>query len=190
MLYVEEVLKDIIENVVSPKLLPQLTDLDRGYKGVNFLYGKPAEIIGTLANKTKSETEKYSKYPLVALFFDFPEKLNPRSGIEVEATLSGVICTSNTKYKETVKSLDYSFKSVLVPILETLQDAIVKDARIAQKRVIDLEMKITRRPYWGSGMGLKYYSNGKENIFADYLDAIEFENLKIELFNEKMSCKK
>ena len=72
-IFVDEVLKDIIETKVTPAILAQLQEADPNITGVHFKHGHIREIIKELEDLSKGTTTKTERYPLFALLRDFPE---------------------------------------------------------------------------------------------------------------------
>lgn len=164
---------DYFEQVVrktSQKLLGDLQAFDSGITGVHYEHGHPVEIIETLMQKDRSQTLIFNKYPLVALFQDFPEKwLNE---YQMEATVNIIICNSTVNTLKAKERYDRNFIPVLYPIYDELISQIEK-----HPNTIGYSPNHTKvdRLYWGRN-GL--YGN-KANTFNDYLDAVELLNFKI-----------
>lgn len=97
----------IVESI-SAKLLTDLKQIDKNITGVHYLHGHPQEIIETLQQKDKSEKYQFEKYPLVCLFQDFPEKINPKTGL-IEVSLHIVICNSSRPDYKAPERYDTNF---------------------------------------------------------------------------------
>ena len=84
-----DLFRDIVA-AVSSKLSPLLQEYDPVITGVHYLHGHPMEIIETLADYSKGSTTKYDRFPLIALFQDFPEQMGSAPGFySHSALLSG-----------------------------------------------------------------------------------------------------
>jgi len=58
-----DIISDIVDKVKAELALTEKT--------CYYLYGHPQEIFNILTLKSNSETFKYSKYPLIALYLDY-----------------------------------------------------------------------------------------------------------------------
>ena len=141
-----------------------------------YLYGHPLEIFNILAEKSKSETFKYSKYPLIALFQDFEEKVNVAETIVENITLVIMMQTSKT-YKAPNR-----YTNTFTPTLQPLYELLIKHIK-RSKYVTSEDYQHTKidRLYWGKS---DEFGNGG-NIGNDALDAIVISGLNLKVF----SCK-
>jgi len=166
MTYNYKPIVDIFTDIVTDvRAKYNVTDGDAPY----YLYGHPVEIVNILSKKTNNSTLKFKKFPLIVLFMDFAEDVQPE-GRNVSLRLAIVTDTKPTFY--TADRYTNTFKTVLYPIWELLHQAILDSNYIDS---VSLAYAKTDRPYWGR-QGL--YGN-EGNIFNDFVDAIEIDNLEI-----------
>ena len=81
---------------VSTVLLSQLQAFDATITGVHYQYGHPIEIIETLKQMDEAKAYKFSRYPFVGLFQDFPENVG-EVGFNGEVTLHMIIARFTTQ---------------------------------------------------------------------------------------------
>lgn len=158
---------------VSAELLPQLQAVDPKITAVHYEHGHPLEIIETLQHKTAANQFKYQKYPLVALFQDFPERITNTPGFEAEVRLNMVIARGSDMRFKADKRYEYNFEPVLYPIYRALMQAINDHPAFMSYGPTLIEHTKYDRLYWGRE-GL-YGNTG--NIFNDWLDCIEIRDL-------------
>lgn len=142
-----------------------------------YMHGHPLEIINTLAQKDKHDTEKFNKYPLIALFQDFTETMGESHFIRSSAVLNLVIVNVTSPDWTAADRYDNNFRTVLYPLYDLLIKHIVESGFFhnVDSGLVDHE-KIDRL-YWGrSGL----YGN-ESNIFNDRIDAIEIQDLTLDL---------
>lgn len=157
---------------VSAKLTPEFYAIDSGITGVHYIHGHPKEIIETLAQRDKSETFMFHKYPLISLFQDFPEKVI--NDYSVEVSLNIVICKSTLPEYKAKERYEKNFYPFLYPIYSELINQIKRHPNTT--KYFSDYTKIDRL-FWGrSGL----YGN-TANKFNDHLDALELVNLKIQI---------
>lgn len=168
------VFRDIVEKV-SDKLTPQLQTYDSLITGVHYEHGHPLEIVETLTQKDKSNTHRFKKYPLVALLQDFPEHNNRNGFDEIEPVFRVLIIRATKPTFKAAERYDYNFVPVLYPIYEELLKQIDKSPVFLTYGVTTISHTKIDHPYWGRD-GLW----GKEgNIFNDWVDCVEIQNLKL-----------
>lgn len=168
---------DIISEAVartSDKLLPQLQKYDNLIQGVHYDHGHPVEIIETLKQKDKSDTLVFKKYPAVFLFQDFKETVS-QAGIATSARLHILIVAATSREYKASERYDKNFRPILYPIYLELKNQILKSGKVLAD-VLSFEK--TDRLFWGK-QGL--YGN-EGNVFNDYLDAIEIQNLDLKFY--------
>jgi hypothetical protein len=177
-IYVYEIIEDLVSKV-STKLMPTLQAFDSLITGVHFDHGHPSEIIETLQQKDKSGTNLvFDKYPLVALFHDYPERFNQEVGIRGSVTLHMIIARSTEPTYKSSDRYDNNFKPVLYPIYGELMKQIIKSPYfMGAQSVNQLSHTKIDRLYWGRE-GL-YKNEG--NVFNDFIDCIEIRDLELKL---------
>lgn len=174
----------IVEKV-NLKLTPQLQAIDSKITGVHYQYGHPLEIIKTLGNFDSGVASKFKKYPLVAFFLDSTvDRTDPQFYGEQSVNLAIIRACKNPN--QTAKERDeFNFIPVLTPIYMALLDEIrLRGDLFSGVSRTDIPHRVTNRYYWGKS-GL--YGNDK-NIFNDWVDAIEINNLKLKI--NKSYCPK
>lgn len=152
-----------------------LTDASVGIPEVvlNYHHGHGLEIVNTFIEITKS-TSKLEQFPAICLLQDITEKVTV-NGYEREADLNIIILTDS---KQTYKAAD-RYTNTFEPILYNLYDLFME--RLEHSNYVSPEdppHDKTDRLAWGKS-GL--YGN-TANIFNDFIDAIEIDNLKIKTF--------
>lgn len=169
-----------IVGLVSTNLLAYLQSIDPKIEAVHYQHGHPKEIIETLAQKDKSSTMQFSKYPLVALFQDFPERHTGEIGFDSEVSLHIVIVQSTLATYKADERYSKNFKPILYPIYYELLKQFNFSKRFSTYGVSTIPHTKIDRLYWGKE-GL-YGSEG--NIFNDRLDCIEIRDLRLKV-NQK-----
>jgi hypothetical protein len=172
-MYIVDEFADIVAKV-SESMTEQLQIVKPSITGVHYLVGHYTEIQRRLIDKDGSRTEKYKKYPLIALFQDFVERRNPESGFYAECTLQLIIAYYTESEDYTEDRYEKVFKPILYPIYKELMGQIEKNKNIVENKDNASHEKIDR-PHWGAPG--KYGNEGY--IFTDALDAIELRNLKL-----------
>jgi hypothetical protein len=137
-----------------------------------YLHGHPLEIINILSEKSANSRFKYEKYPLIALFQDFKENVT----ITGRTVNLNILIITESK---AVWNAPERYLNTFNPVLYPLWDLLIKN--IKRSKYIDNKMELTYdktdRLFWGK-QGL--YGT-EANIFNDFIDAIEIENLKLEI---------
>lgn len=164
-----QIMKEVVAKV-EQKVLTTLQQVNSDIKTIHYEHGHYIEINTTLQERDASKSFFNKKYPLVALFEDIKEV--QKFGYK-ECSLTMVICFST---KEEYKSED-RYNDVIKPILEPIYLELLNQLQ-SHPDLMGYENpphnKINR-PYWGVPT-----KNGNiENIFSDFLDAIEINNLKL-----------
>lgn len=158
---------------VSAELTPKLALLDTAITGVHYSHGHPMEIIQTLREKDQSKTFKFKRYPLIALFQDFPED-HSQIGFQAEVTLHLIIARmTNPEYKAHDRYAK-NFKPFLYPIYQRFIYELGRHKAFKISTGTPKHTKIDRL-FWGKS-GLL---GNTENTFEDWIDCIEIKNLKL-----------
>ena len=173
--YIVDVMREVVGRV-SAKLTPSLIALDSNITGVHYDHGHPLEIINTLADKDKSNTFTFRKYPLVALFQDFPESKG-EIGFDSEVTLHMIIARSTVNTYKAQERYEKNFKPFLYPIYQELLNQIWLSKPFNVKSAGQIQHTKIDRLYWGKE-GL-YKNEG--NVFNDFIDCIEIKDLKLKV---------
>ena len=139
---------------------------------LNYHHGHPLEIIDLFKQATHSDTVKYEQFPAICLFQDIPEKHSTFT-VQREASLNIVILTDTKKDYEANDRYTYTFIPTLIPLYE----AFIEELKCSEVQILNENYDYFERLYWGKS-GL--YGN-QANIFNDFIDAIEINNLKIRI---------
>jgi len=140
---------------------------------IQYMYGPVEEIEANLIAIAKNYGlpggGSKPRYPLIAVFQDFPENREGTGGYYADVTLPIVLIatlTSNT-YKAPQR-YENSFKPVLYPIYELFLEELARSGSI-----IGTEQAHTKydRLYYGK--------RSLGTAVSDYVDAIELNNLKL-----------
>lgn len=139
---------------------------------INYHYGHPLEIINTFKSKGHSEGYGREVFPAICLFQPIPEK--HVIGDYRTAKLNMVIVTDTKREYEASQRYTYTFKPVLIPLYEMLFEQMKCSGTI---EVTEDNYDYVEHLFWGKN-GL--YGN-TSNIFNDFVDAIEINNLNIQI---------
>jgi hypothetical protein len=145
-------------------------------KTIHYIYGHPLEITESLQQMTATPSVSVTKFPMIALLTDFPERKGIE-GVYSDVTLNLIIATLTDRHYKAHQRYVTSFKPTLYPIYNEFITQLYKCSYfelVAPERVDHTKYD---RLYLGR-MGL-YGKNG--NLFNDYIDAIEIENLKLKV---------
>lgn len=162
---------DVIGSVVD--LVEEQTGLT-----INYMYGHPLEVTESLQQMTATPSVSKTKFPLIALLTDFPERKG-LDGVYSEVTLNIIIATLTDRNYKAHQRYVNTFKPTLYPVYNEFVNKLYHChdfELVAPERVEHVKYD---RLYWGR-TGLY----GKEgNLFNDYIDAIEIDNLRLKLKN-------
>lgn len=181
-IFVVDVMRDVV-GAVSTALTPSLQSIDSNITGVHYEHGHPLEVIETLAQKDATDQYYLEKYPLIAVFQDFRERFGNNAGYYTDVSLNIVICNATLPEYKAGERYDKNFRPILYPIYEELMEQIRLEPRIMTYGFDTMRYDKYDRLYWGR-QGL--YGN-EGNIFNDWLDAIEIQNLELRINN--INCK-
>lgn len=167
-----------IVQAVSNKLTPQLQAVDEMITGVHYQFGHPIEIINTLGEFTKGETSRFDKYPLVAFFLDSTVSRG-EVGYYGEQEINMAIIRASKFPTHTADQRDlYNFIPVLTPIYQELLNQIALRGDLFNIQSAEtIPHKYTNRYYWGK----EEMYGSKANIFNDWVDAIEINNMRLKI---------
>jgi len=161
---------DIIEDVVDSMTLE-----------CYYLYGHPVEVVNTLSEWSKHPTKKTEKFPLIMLFQDFEERKGTMQGINSEVSLNIVIATNTLNSYKSEERYTNNFKAILYPLYDEFIDRIKLSGYFESTLFPHNKFD---RVYWGK-TGL-YGNDG--NMFNDFIDAIEIQNLDLKILNNFKNC--
>lgn len=160
--YIVEIIGQVAQRV-SDALLPTLA------KPIFYTYGRPTQITTTLQELTQSIPQT-AKYPLIALFQDFPETRGNQNGYYANVTFPKiVIATLSDKSKKNQARYDDNFKPTLYPIYQEFMKQLARHSEIIIQDPNDIPHVKWDRP------GTLPAAEG----FNDFIDAIEITNLQL-----------
>lgn len=172
--YWVDIIEEIVTAVRNDTDKPAALDADEPF----YMYGHPLEIINTLAKKDKHDVQKYNKYPIIALFQDFTETMGENQFVQSTVQDLNIIIAVNTS-PDYVSSERYTntFKPTLYPLYNLLIKHILKSKWFNNIDPGLVPHKKTDHVFWGRP-GLY---GSERNIFNDTIDAIEIQDLSLEL---------
>ncbi|MDR1155073.1 MAG: hypothetical protein LBL04_10190 [Bacteroidales bacterium] len=148
-------------------------------KKVFYQYGNIIELDGILQSYSNSTKEfREQKYPAIFLLTDFRERRNSHPDYETEAFLQLLIVEGSMKEYSTADRYGKVFKPVLHPIYEAFIKQLEKDSRIVKQKYGVLPHDFINRSLI-SGFELRTQSGKTKNLFSDYIDAVEINNLNL-----------
>lgn len=174
---VTELFRTIVDKV-SVKLTPQFKTLDSTITGVHYAHGHPLEIMETLAEKDKSQSLKFQRYPLVALFQDFPERYFADPNIQAEGTFQLIIAMRTNNTYKVEDRYSKNFEPYLYPIYEELLTQIFNSGFFLLQSETLIQHTKYDRLYWGR----ESLFGGQANMFNDFLDVIEIRDLRLKFY--------
>lgn len=190
---VVEIMGDIVAGLPLQKdsrsgllLSERLQAANPDIKNIHYLYGHPTELIQVMMERSKDpgidgEGGKYDMYPVVMLYTDFPEVYDRGvSGYYATVTLQMIIAYMTSPNLRAAQRLEQNFKPILLPIYEALMQGIMRSGAFAvqaQKRIPHTKYD---RYFWGT-QGLY---GGNANMFNDFIDAVEIQNLTLRVSNQ------
>jgi len=178
---------DVFETVVDDVRAdynPIATAYNSPDKEPYYIYGHQLEITNRLTKKNDG-SEKFEKYPLIALFQDFTEdhgNPDPRIDYTIPFTVIIVASTENTYISK--ERYDNVFKTTLYPLYRLLLQKIDRSPYIitdSEERIKHLK---TDRLFWGTA---GTYGN-QALIFNDNLDAIEINFSGLDIIKTYTQC--
>lgn len=174
-LYIVDIIGEVVEKT-SEKLLSKL--------GIPILYeyGRSIQILTVLQERNQMPTGvdpmAKQKYPLFALFQDFPEDIGS-GGYYCTVRFPKIsIATLTNSTDPAPKRYALTFKPILYPIYYEFLKQCAKHPRIVQTD----PGAITARKWDRPGTQPE---KGQGGNFNDYIDAIELENLELTFFQNK-----
>jgi hypothetical protein len=167
---------DVIGGIVgkTSSVIEKLTG-----KKVFYQYGNIAEldeILQSYSNSTKEFREQ--KYPAIFLLTDFREKRNSHPDYETEAFLQLLIVAGSMKGYRTADRYREVFTPILHPIYEAFISQLVKDSSVVKQKFNMLPHDFINRSLI-SGFMLRTQSGATKNLFSDFVDAVEINNLNL-----------
>lgn len=160
------------------------TGLSWKAKAPYYEHGHILEIANTLNKKDKGKYT-YQKYPLIILFQDY-EVNKSISEDAIFGTTSARLAIVNLTRPELVSKdrYDYNFREKLFPLYDEFMNALVEiDYFNTSPNYPFVNNVAIERPYWGSDI-----ANNNQNILNDYIDAIELQNVELQILKGIKNC--
>lgn len=179
-IFLDEILKDCVEKA-SAVLLTQLRVVDPNITGVHFQHGHPLEVIAKLKLLSTGVTTKTDRYPLVALFRDFPEVNGSMPGIYSRPTVNIIIATRTLPTYDSDTRKEKSFKPILYPILNQLFYEMEMSGKFMTTGEDQQNFTQIDHYFWGR----ESIYGAAANIFSDWIDCIEIKNLTLNLYDNE-----
>lgn len=177
VIVIPDLFKDIAEkvhNVLSTRVNDPFP--------VYFDYGHYSEVTRNLTTKDGSISQRDKKYPLIWLVMDFVEKAGDLSDGYCELPdLQILIATVTRPEISTPERIEQNFKPRLIPVYSELMYQIEASGYFSIGEAEAIPHERILRPYWG---GQDALGNGKENLFNDFIDAIQIRKLKLKVNEE------
>jgi hypothetical protein len=146
---------------------------------INYLYGSRIEINSILQNIGKGANKQATKFPLIWVFVNNEEDVNPRENIDIATTVKMAFVYNTDKGYKANDRLTYVFKPVLTPLLylflETMQSCYFANVFNFQSRK-NYPFKRWYRYFYGS-------SDKNASVLDASTDAIEL-SIDIEFFKQ------
>jgi hypothetical protein len=162
---------------VSAAKTSELQIFDAGITGVHYEHGHPIEIVETLTQLSQAPESRFSRYPIICLFQDFPETVSEAPGIDREISLHIVIARATISTLKASQRYDQNFRPILYPVYYEFLKQLAKSPAFTVKSADQIRHVKTDRLYWGRE-GL-FKNDG--NIFNDWIDCIELKDLKLKV---------
>lgn len=167
----------IVNKKCNQKLIQVLQQVDSQITGLHYKHGHPMEIVNTLTEYSKGPSTKYDRFPLIALFQDFPEVMGSAPGFYTDVTLHLIIAKGTDPNYKAADRYEKNFKPILYPIYLNFIEQLKRSKAIEVISGGEIPHTKIDRLYWGRE-GL--YGN-TSNTFNDKVDCIEIKDLKLRI---------
>ena len=142
-----------------------------------FMYGHPIDITKQLQLKDLDGENKFKRFPIICLLFDFQQKHDKNYNCEyiVSPTVL-ILADTDLNYSSEQRTVS-TFKPILYPILFALIESVSDSKHLLDAQ--DPEYIQTDKYFWGKeGIKMRGYDG---LIFNEYIDGIQidFKDLKI-----------
>jgi hypothetical protein len=169
-----DIIGDIVNDVRNDTDKPASLDALEPY----YDYGHGLDIVNKLSQKDRSTTEKFNKFPLIALIQPFTEPNGDDMTVRSSTNDMNIVIVQNTKPEiHPDERYDLNFRTILYPLYDLLMKHIVKSGYFKDVEEGLVVHDKVDRPYWGRE-GLY---GGEANMLNDAVDAITIENLQLDL---------
>ena len=159
-----------------------LQAIDSTFPTVRYDYGHITEIGKRLQDMTFDPVQSAKKFPLIVLVTDF-EKNHTGENYDVsdEVKLRFLILYWTDPTYTAQQRTTNTFEPYLLPIELEFLNQICLSGKFAECNIEKLRYNDTDRYFWGRE---SKDGGSAKNIFGDYLDAIEIENLELSIYFE------
>lgn len=138
---------------------------------LSFHHGHILEIVNTFKEAMSNDTYKTSMFPAICLLHDFPEQFDADGQRSVKLTI--LILTDTKKEYSAANRYTYSFDATLYDLYDEFMAALQESSYIAGGPPFP-HTKWDRLSWGKQGV----YGN-TANIFNEFIDGIEIENLEL-----------
>jgi hypothetical protein len=163
---------DIIEEIVQEVQSDASKPSGLGAEAPYYLHGHIRDITKQLTDREENETLKFKKFPIICLLQDFTESNKQDMLIESEVNLNIVICTRTESEYVSPERYDNSYRNMLNPLYDLFIEKIAAYTSFTGLSDDLVPHDKIDRLYWGS-------EATNQNVFTDYVDAIEIQNLNL-----------
>lgn len=182
--YVVDIMGEVVSSVQT-EVLEQIQANETAAIGqtsiqnIDYQKGYVKELIQTLQQMDKDETQRFLKYPLIWLVMDFKEGRGRTAGIYTQTSLDLIIAHQTDQSYKVSDRYEKVFKPVLYPIYVSFLNQIAKHPMIMQGDDEMISHDKWDRSYWGNG--------GSKSQLTDFVDAIEINNLALNIIFKNCS---
>ena len=172
---------------VSNVLLPTLKAANSGIQSISYMYDTYQNIENRIAAKAKNPGVdgvggKFDLMPLVCLIMPFPEDYgNPTNNYWQDVDLNIIFCTYTDKQSSTEDRYQETFLPILLPLYRTFIEKCTDTGLFTDVSSRKIKHRKYELPFWGDRDAR---GNPRSNIFSNFLDAIEVQNLKLTVNNQ------
>jgi len=148
------------------EVFPKLED-KACIKGVRFASGHPLEITQRLIQYTQHDDLKFEKFPLIALYTDFPIYHRRHGDYHGTSLEIAIVHYTEPNYQARDREMK-SFIPILHPIYALFMEGIEESSMFIGPQYAH---KVTDRYFWGK--------KPLGNEYNDYVDAVHIEDLEL-----------
>jgi hypothetical protein len=146
-------------------------------------YGHYAEVTKQLTIKDQGISDAVrTKYPLVWLVMDFAEDYGRALDVYCEVNCQLIIANATDMNYTMAERRDENFLPILYPIYSELLYQFSQSPTFRRPPAQTIQHTKIDRPYWDG----KENGAGGQNLFNDFIDAIQIKNLKLSV--AKLIC--
>lgn len=168
----------VIDKRTGQTVLQLLQAYDSKITGIHYKHGHPLEIINTLTGLTKGVSTKFDRFPLIALFQDFPETIGGAPGFYSDDAYHLIMAYGTNPNYKAAQRYEVTFKPILYPMYFAFMECLRLSGKFEIISGSDTysHVKIDRL-FWGRE-GL--WGN-ESNVMNDKVDCIEIKDLKLRI---------